>query len=140
MWILISIIAIVIVYDKLKPLSNVDLYNNCKEEYSRVITNKISNVYYGGRLPVIVELCSGEELIWKCNYADFVIYRSDLENYSGKSFLDKLMGKNNKKYFRIDSLYKPANSFDFFIFLNSHPDSLIVLNCDFKCDEIINNN
>jgi hypothetical protein len=136
-WVLSAIPIFIILYGKLKPHTTEQTYKSCQDNFSCEIRDYINNAYSGGRIPVILKLSSGKKIIWKCNYWEFAKYRSDLESYSGESILDKLLGKDGEKYYRTDSLYKPSNSFDFYIYINSNPDSVIYLPCSYDCDELL---
>jgi hypothetical protein len=39
-----------------------------------------------------------------------------------------------------DSIYKPSNSFDLYIYKNSNSDSVIYLPCDFDCNSLVDEN
>lgn len=130
-WILISIIAFVVIYTKLKPKTPTEVFEDCQSVYSQEIKDKICNAYYGGRIPVIIKLCSGKEIIWYCNYSKFREYRDNLKNYPGKTLF-----RHSPNFNRIDSIYKPQNSYDLYIYIDSNPDSLVYLKCDYSCKQI----
>ena len=128
-WIPLSVIGFIIIYFKLKPNTKEEILENCNEYYARQINNKICNAYFG-RASIIIELCDGENITWRCEKIKFIEYRNNLKSlYNNKDLI--------KPFKRIDSLYKPKESFDFNIYINSNPDSLIQLNCDYDCNQIL---
>ena len=86
-------------------------YRQCKDFKTRVIQGVV--IYRSG---ICIRLCDGNRLCLRqrCWNQDRAINIGD-------------------------SIYKPANTFDMYIFRQANPDSVIFVRCDFDCrDHLIN--
>jgi len=110
---------------------NEEIHANCVKEYKETISGLVENIKIS-RTDVLIIMRSGRELPWRGSYKGFKNYIDSLSFYENTEKLKKMI-KN-------DSIHKPKDSFDLFIYKNSRTDSLVHLKSNYNCSRILKKN
>jgi hypothetical protein len=102
-------------YSKSKYADN--KYSTCKHFFKVQYKGKIAEIHERGRTNPIYMLRDGD---WFWPY----LHRDSVE-------LILKVG---------DSIYKPSNSFDLYIYKNANPDSVIFISIEYDCNSLVEEN